>query len=559
MKENSRIALGIHVGHDRGACIISEGKVLAAIAQERIDRIKYSRSTEIPFQSIDALLKYCDLDISSISCVGFSYESFEGESIHDLYKEEFFTHYKCAPIPFHFASHHDSHAYAVYYSSGLDESLILVADGGGDFANGKQESESMYIGKNGKITRISKRFQDIPVRNTKDSLNHLYPFMPEFIRNREISIASKYAQITYLLDFGWGEAGKTMGLSSYGKPLINFSELSYNELNFTLTYGDIIREIFTLQCVSGKNYKQFLKEERANIAKTVQSYVERAVITIANSFINKYRVNNVCLAGGLFLNCLANHKLMSECDLNNVFILPAAGDDGQAIGSAYYAYVKQFGCSRPFEIELPFLGLSYTNDEIHQAIKEKNVKYNNYSDDVLVCMISKFIKDNKIIGLHRGRTEIGPRALCHRSIIANPTNPNMKDMLNKRVKHRESFRPFAPTVAAEEQFEYFDLRSPSDYMLFATDVKKEYRDKLSAITHIDNTARVQAITKQQDSFVHALLMEVKNEIGFPIILNTSFNVAGQPIVESPLDAINTFLTTDIDILVIGNYVIEKQL
>ena len=160
--------------------------------------------------------------------------------------------------------------------------------------------------------------------------------------------------------------------------------------------------------------------------------------------------------------------------------------------------------------------------------------------------------------MHRGRTEIGPRALCHRSILANPTNLNMKDILNNRIKHREPFRPFAPTVTEEDQFEYFDLKCSSKYMLLATTVKEEYRKKLSAITHVDNTARIQAISKDEDPFLHALLLELKRINGFPIVLNTSFNVAGQPIVETPLDAINTFLTTDIDILVIGNFIIDKK-
>jgi carbamoyltransferase len=552
-----KIALGIHVGHDRGACIIKDGKVIAALSQERLDRIKYSRSSEIPFQSIDRLLEYCSLSMSNVSCIGLSCDSIEGNAVLDLYKDEFFTHYQCEHIPFAFVPHHDAHANAVYYSSGYDGSLIFVSDGGGDFINGKQEAESIYTGKNGKITCISKRLQNIPIRHTIEPINHLYPFMPEYVRNLEISLASKYAQITYLLGFGWGEAGKTMGLASYGKSLIDYDNMKHDGLNFSLTYGDIVREVFALQKLSDIDYKQFIQVERANIANTVQKYIERSIISIVNSYISKYKFNNLCLSGGLFLNCLTNHKIMTECPIENVFVLPASGDDGQAIGSAYYAYVNQFGYNHPFEISLPYLGLSYTDDEILQEINNKNIMYEHHVDNELVKIIAKLIGENNIVALHRGRTEIGPRALCHRSILANPTNPKMKDILNSRIKHREPFRPFAPTVIAEEQFTYFDLRSSSDYMLFATDVKMEYREILSAITHVDNTARVQSISKQQEPFIHLLLQEVKKEIGVPIVLNTSFNVAGQPIVESPLDAINTFLTTDIDILVISNYILKK--
>ena len=188
---------------------------------------------------------------------------------------------------------------------------------------------------------------------------------------------------------------------------------------------------------------------------------------------------------------------------------------------------------------------------------EKNIQYQKYSDKELAGRVAKYISENKIVGMHRGRTEFGPRALCHRSILANPANPDMKDVLNFRVKHREEFRPFAPTVAEEDQFEYFDLRASSNYMLLAPIVKEQYRTKIPSVTHIDNTARVQSISRETDPFLHDLLLETKKIIGVSVVLNTSFNVAGEPIVESPKDALNTFLKTNIDVLVIGNYVVTK--
>jgi carbamoyltransferase len=217
----------------------------------------------------------------------------------------------------------------------------------------------------------------------------------------------------------------------------------------------------------------------------------------------------------------------------------------------------QFGRQEKISINLPYIGISYTEDEIEDILKGANLTYMALSNEALAEQIALRIVDNKIIALHRGRTEIGPRALCHRSILANPTNPEMKDILNKRVKHREAFRPFAPTVIAEEQFIYFDLKYESDYMLMATLVKDEYRGQLPAVTHVDNTARVQAVSKNSEPFVHEMLLAVKRHIGFPIVLNTSFNVDGEPIVESPLDAVQTFLKTEIDTLVIGNFIIDK--
>lgn len=552
------IALGIHVGHDRGACLIKDGKVIAALAQERLDRIKHSQSINIPYDAIDALLKYCNLNITDISCVGFSHVAIEGNGIIDIYKKEFFEHYKCPYVPFYFVPHHDAHAYSCYFSSGFNESLILVSDGGGDFIDGKQESETIYIAQNGILTKVSRRLQNIAVRHMKDPINHLLPFMPVYVQNLEMSLARKYSQITHLLGFKSGEEGKTMGLASYGKSLINYDNLCYNGLDFSLTYGDIIREIFALQALSDKSINNFINEKKADIAKTVQTYTEQALISIIKVFCAKYPCKNICLSGGIFLNCLTNHKIIEQCDLDNIFILPATGDDGQALGSAYFAYVQQFGPKQSFEISLPYLGISYTDNEIRNMIQKKGLNFEKYDDITLSKKIAKYINENKIIGFHRGRSEIGPRALCHRSILANPSNPEMKDILNKRVKHREEFRPFAPTVIAEEQFNYFDLKCSSDYMLFATTVKEQFRSALSSITHIDNTARVQAISQKQEPFLHLLLNEVKNLTGYPILLNTSFNVAGEPIVETPLDALNTFLATSIDILVIDNYVINKE-
>lgn len=171
--------------------------------------------------------------------------------------------------------------------------------------------------------------------------------------------------------------------------------------------------------------------------------------------------------------------------------------------------------------------------------------------------MAELIAENKIIGFHRGRTEIGPRALCHRSILANPANPQMKDILNNRVKHREYFRPFAPVVVAERQYDIFNLKQESPYMLLAAPVHEQYRDKIPAVTHIDHTARVQSVSHEQEPFIHAFLIQLEEKIGVPVVLNTSFNVAGEPIVESPNDAIQTFLKTDIDVLVIGNYIVSK--
>ena len=552
-----KVSLGIHIGHDRGACIIRNATVLGAISQERLDRVKYSRSSAIPFLAINALLKYCKISITDVCCVGLSYDGIEGDNILDLYKKEFFQYYNCSNIPFFIVNHHDAHAYSTYFASGLKKSLIFICDGGGDYHGMYQEAESLYIGCKNNITLISSRFQNPPTRRIGDPINYIFPQMPNSLRKNQISIGRKYEQITHLLGFGWGEAGKTMGLASYGHSLIDFSEHKYRDLNFSLSYGDIIDIIYAKQLLSGMNFNEYLTQESANIARTVQEYTENSITSLIKNFVNTYSCENICLAGGVFLNCLTNQKIVSDCNLKNVFILPSSGDDGQALGCAYYAYLKFFEMESEFKIELPYLGLSYSDKEIESVLQDKNIKYIRLNDLDLSMEIAKNIAENKIVAIHRGRTELGPRALCHRSIIANPTNPKMKDILNNRVKHRESFRPFAPAILDEDQYEYFDLKAPSYYMLIATKVKENYRSQLPAITHVDNTARIQAVTSSEP-FIYQILLNLKKLTGHGIVINTSFNLAGEPIVESPSDTINTFLRADIDSLVIGNYLVNKN-
>ena len=217
-----KIALGIHVKHDRGACLIIDGEVVANIANERLDRIKYSSSPEIPYESIDAVLKYSNINLSQISCVGISSAGLESEKAKQFYKDEFFKHYGCTEIPFFFVSHHLAHAYSVFFSSPFDESLILIADGGGDYVFDKQEAETLYYGYHGKIEQLSSRVQDIAVRRMEYPVNTIYPFMPECVREHQISLARKYEQITHLIGFGYGQSGKTMGLASYGQSYFDY-------------------------------------------------------------------------------------------------------------------------------------------------------------------------------------------------------------------------------------------------------------------------------------------------------------------------------------------------
>lgn len=553
-----KIVLGIHVGHDRGAAVIKDGIVMGAIAQERLDRVKHSSSYNLPIESIDKLLKYLNLDIKDVSCIGISYNSIEGMVIEEFFKEEFTEYYGCGHIPMFFVNHHTAHAYSALYSSGFDDALILVADGAGDYINSMQEAESLFVSSNHKIQLVEQRLQNPTVGKMTDARNYIFPHMPSFIQNYEISLGKKYTQITHLLGLGLNGEGKAMGLAAYGIPLFNFNPYKCGDFfDFSLRYKDLIEEVFSMITLSGLSYKKYIKKECANIACTLQLMLENIILGLLNDFLRIYPCKNLVLSGGIFLNCLLNYKIVSQFNLDNFFVFPPAGDDGQALGVAYYAYTKYFGIQNKFKINLPYIGISYKNNEVLTALKNANLDYQEFTDDNLAEEIAKRISENKIVAIHRGRTEIGPRALCHRSILANPCNPNIKNILNNKVKHRENFRPFAPTVIAEAQSKYFDLNFISEYMTIATILKEEYRQLLPGITHIDGTSRVQAIYAETDSFLHKMLLAVEKKIGFPIVVNTSFNVNGEPIVESPFDAIETFLKTQIDTLVIENYIIDK--
>lgn len=553
-----KIALGIHMGHDRGVAIIKDGTVIGAIGQERLDRIKHSCSSKIPIESINTLLKYLSLSFKDISCIGISYNSVEGLYVENFYKEELEEVYECTHTPIFFTNHHTAHAYSSFFSSGFDDALVFVADGAGDYINGMQEAETLFVARNNKVEMVCRRLQNPTAGKMSEERNYLLPYMPYFIKEYEISLGKKYSQITHLLGLGINGEGKTMGLAGYGTPLFDFNSYKKGDfLNFSLKYKDLLEEIWAIRTLSGKSHKKFLHDERANIASTIQLMLENIILSLFDDILNLYQCKNLVLSGGIFLNCLLNYKIIEKFDLDNFFVLPPAGDDGQALGAAYYAYSKYFGINNKFKINLPYLGISYNSSEIVDALENANLTYKVLEDDELAKEIANRISENKIVALHRGRTEIGPRALCHRSILANPKNPRIKDILNSKVKHREPFRPFAPTVVSEDQLKYFNLEFESKFMNIATTVKDKYQ--LPGITHVDGTARVQSVSKDSEPFVHKILIEVEKKIGVPIVVNTSFNVDGEPIVESPFDAIETFLKAQIDTLVIENYIIDKDL
>nr|WP_320022278.1 carbamoyltransferase C-terminal domain-containing protein [uncultured Draconibacterium sp.] len=556
--DDTSYVLGIHLGHDRSVALIKNGILVRFIAQERLDRIKHSRSHKLPKDAIDAVLKSERINMGYIAGIGISEDAVCIEKVISIAKDELKDLYKVGDIQIFPISHHLSHAYSTYFTSGFDESLIIVADGGGDYIGEHLEAESYYIGIEQDIKLIHQRTQNALTSRSFDKSNYIFPYIHKSRYNNEISLARKYEQITYMLGFGWGQAGKTMGLSAYGKSLLNWSNIKIDSLNYKINFIHIIKELYDIQQNSGLTYYKYNHKERYNIAKTIQAYTEEFMVGLVNYLSKEYQIYNLSLTGGLFLNCVMNHKILEKTPIKKIHILPASGDDGQAIGNAIFVNKALFGKYKSSSKELPYLGFSYTNSMIEKEFVRKNIVYEKVSEGEIAKIIAEEISKDKIIAILTGKSEIGPRALCHRSILANPTSKNMKKLLNDRVKHREMFRPFAPVVTKEKQFEIFQLKQDSPYMLLAAKVNVEYRKKLPAITHIDNTARVQSVDNTTNPFITKILIEFEKISGLPVLLNTSFNVAGQPIVESPKDAIETFLMTNIDILVLENYIVYKD-
>jgi carbamoyltransferase len=362
---------------------------------------------------------------------------------------------------------------------------------------------------------------------------------------------------------------KVMGLAAYGKPtyydafrkIIDIKDDGSFKLDMKYFSYEHKEKMFSKELIKlfGKPRKKDEKvnARHENIASTLQKITEEIVIKMANHAYKLFKSDNLCLAGGVALNCVANGLILRKTNFKQLFIQPAAGDSGGAIGAAFYAYNAILGKKRTYAMDNAYLGTEFSNEEIKSFLEQNNIKYEKLDEAELLKKVAKLIFDNKAVGWFQGRMEFGPRALGSRSILANPCNPRMKDILNKKVKHREEFRPFAPAVLADEAGKYFEMDYESPFMLQTFNVRKEKRKLLPSITHVDGTARVQTVTREQNTKFYGLIKEFGALSGVPVIINTSFNVRGEPIVNTPKDAYECFRNTEIDCLVMGNCLIKK--
>ena len=601
---NKNYILGISAYyHDSAACLIHEGKIIAAAQEERFTRKKHDKS--FPKHSIDYCFDEAKINFNNIKFIGFYDKPFlKFERILETYLSEaplgFKSFSNAIPIwikeklflkktiidnisnfykikdksliesKILFAEHHVSHSASAFYPSPFNSSAILTMDGVGEWV-----TTSIGYGDNNKIN-----------------------FLKEI--HFPHSLGLLYSAFTYFAGFkvNSGEY-KLMGLAPYGKPIykklikkeiIDIKEDGSFKLNmkyFNYTVG--------LTMTNSKFDNLFKRKPRKpdskitqfemDLAKSIQEVIEEVILKLVKTTKKITNSDNLVLAGGVALNCVANSKIIKQNKFRNVWVQPASGDAGGALGVAQHIYYNYLNNNRKVDsnkndlMNGSYLGKSYTNSEIKDFLNSKKIIYVEYqSEEKFIEEISNYIILGKVIGWHQGRMEFGPRALGNRSIIADPRNKKMQKILNEKIKFRESFRPFAPSILKEELKNYFDFSNvDSPYMLFVANLKKEFRlnqtdqknlfglEKLNfvrsllpAITHVDFSSRIQTVDKKTNPRFYKLLKNFGKKTGYPILVNTSFNIRGEPIVCSPEDAYNCFMKTNMDILALGNFIISKK-
>ncbi|MFC1513540.1 carbamoyltransferase [candidate division KSB1 bacterium] len=577
--------------HDSAACLVQDGKIISAAQEERFTRKKHDSS--FPVNAINFCLTSSGFKIEDIDIVTF-YEKpiLKFERILETYLMTsplgIRSFLKSIPLwmkqklwikdligkeldydgKIIFPEHHESHAASAFFPSPFQESAFLTLDGVGEWT-----TSSYGIGKN---------------NNVKILADIKFPH----------SLGLLYSAFTYYTGFkvNSGEY-KVMGLAPYGEPiykdailseLINIKDDGSFRLN--MEYFDYCSG---LTMTSKKFNKLFggaprkpeseLTQKQMDLARSVQEVTEDVILKMAGHIRKKTGMKNLCLAGGVALNCVANGLLLRENIFENIWIQPAAGDAGGALGAALYTWFSYLNNDRTADGKNDsqfgsYLGPEFSNEEIKHYLKENNISFKFMVDSALFDKTADLINDGKVIGWFQGKMEFGPRALGNRSIIGDARSSEMQSIINLKIKYRESFRPFAPTVLDKNVSDYFNMDVISPYMLLVSDVRDDKkrtmsedeqklfgveklniaRSEIPAVTHVDYSARVQTVQNDTNPVYYKLIETFKNKYGCPVIINTSFNVRGEPIVYSPKDAFLCFMRTEMDYLVMGNYILDKK-
>lgn len=551
--------------HDSAVALVRGGEILFAAQEERYTRIKHDPA--FPMRAIEHALAHAGITIADIDAIGF-YEKpllkFERilRTCIDVWPRGFSMYHRAMQewmmkklwIPqeirkhlsyegdLFFVPHHEAHAASAYYASGFPDATVITVDGVGEWA-----TTTIGVGEGASLA-------------LKQELH--FPH----------SLGLLYSAITYYLGFKVNSAEyKVMGLAPYGQPLyleqmrtlLDLKEdgsFALNRRYFTYEYGDTMTGN-TIERLFGqptRDPESPLTQFHKDVARSLQELTEEVMLRLVTHARRTYPSQNLCLAGGVALNCVTNGKILRSGLFEDVFIQPAAGDAGGALGVALSILHKHDGGTRLPKLSNVFLGNAYTQDQIEEFLRSESMPFEKLSDDALIETVAALLEGSNVIGWFQDRMEFGPRSLGSRSIIADARNRENWQKVNLKIKFRESFRPFAPTILEERVQDYFDLTQESPYMLLVADVHESKRAEIPAVTHVDGSARIQTIRRDQHPRYYDLLKAFERRTGCPVIINTSFNVRGEPIVESPKDALNCFLHTHMDYLVLGNCLLRKE-
>ena len=585
--------------HDSAATILVDGKIVAAAQEERFTRKKHDSS--YPFHAIEFVLKYANLKLNDIDQIVFFEKPFlKFERLLETYvafaPRGFMSFCKAMPVwlkdklfqkkmlfkelkrhdenfkdesRLFFSEHHLSHAASAFFPSPFDDAIVLTADGVGEWA-----TTTVAIGKGNKID-IKKEIH--------------FPH----------SLGLLYSAFTYYTGFkvNSGEY-KLMGLAPYGVPiykdkilekLIDIKEdgsfrLDQTYFNYATGLTMTNKKFDDLFGQKPRNEKKDkLTQFHMDIAASIQEVTEEVMIKLSRSLKKEYGIANLCLAGGVALNCVANGKILKSKIFDNIWIQPASGDAGGSLGAALALWYDEQNNPRTInpkdDMQGSYLGPEYTQSEIEKELKTIGAKFDILREDNLINKTAEDLSNGNAIGWFQGRMEFGPRALGGRSILGDPRSSDMQKILNLKVKYRESFRPFAPSILNEDLKEWFEMNCDSPYMLMVSKLNTEKifemndeqkklfgieklnikRSEIPAVTHVDYSARVQTVHEETNKKYYKLIKKFKEKTNCPVIVNTSFNVRGEPIVNTPTDAFNCFMGTELDKLVIGNCYLEKNL
>jgi carbamoyltransferase len=579
--------LGITSYHESSsAAIVCDGKLVAACEEERFNRIKYwggFPTRAIRFCLKEAGLQATDIDhiaiprspyahlgkklLFALSMPSFAWKRTKDNTRFSEIPETLESALGCDPkllkAKVHHMEHHRAHLASAFFVSPFDDAAVFSIDSLGDFAS--------CMWGNGKGSRLTQK----GVISFPHSLGMYY---------------SAFSQ--YLGFPKFGDEYKVMGLAAYGEPeyldaireivrydekndgydfRLNLKYFIHHTKNVPITNPATGKAIGRRKFYSDELERQFgparqpeepLTQRHRNLAASLQARLEEVYLGMLRTLAKDSGQRKVCLAGGVAFNCVANGKVLESTPFERVFVHPAAGDAGLAVGAAFYVWNQILGQPRAFEMQHAYWGPGFSREEIRSALESRGVNSDGHQvaelgDEELLSQTAKTIEEGKIVGWFQGRSEWGPRALGNRSIVADPRRPDMKEILNRRIKHREIFRPFAPSVLAEATGEWFERSHPSPFMSLAYPVRKDKRDLIPAPTHVDGTARIQTLTREANPRYWALIKAFEKRTGIPMVVNTSFN-DNEPVVNRPEEAVDCFLRTEMDAVVLGNFLVKKS-